>query len=187
MKNFKAEMFNKEAADPRNKPNQIIKIIGLKPGQVVADIGSGGGYFALRFAQIVGEEGRVYAVDINQGLLKYIDNRAKQKGLNNIVIVFAKDRLELPKQSLDFVFMRNVTHHILNRISYFKNLKEFLKPYGRVAIIEYREGGLFSFRRMFGHYVPKETIIREMMEAGYALEKEFDFLPKQHFTIYLNQ
>jgi len=184
MKNLKAKMFNKKAGDPRNKPNLIIEIMGLKSGQVIADIGSGGGYFTLKFAQIVGEEGKVYAVDTDEKLLEFVNNNAKQKGLNNVVTVLAKDKLELPKESLDFVFMRNVTHHISDRVSYFKNLKKFLKPSGKVVIIEYKKGKPFTFRGMFGHYVSKETIVQEMEEAGYVLEKEFDFLPGQHFTIY---
>ena len=80
--------------------------------------------------------------------------------------------------------MRNVTHHIPNRIKYFKSLKRSLKPDGRIAIIEYKKGRSFTFCGFFGHYVPKETIIQEMKEAGYLLEKEFNFLPEQHFTIY---
>jgi len=187
MRNLKGRMFNKKASDPRNKPNQIIETIGLKSSQVIVDIGSGGGYFTLRFAEIVGEEGKVYAVDTDEKLLEFVNNNAKQKGLNNIIMVLAKDKLELPEESLDFVFMRNVTHHISNRVSYFKNLKKFLKPYGKVVIIEYKKGKPFTFRGMFGHYVSKETIVQEMEEAGYVLEKEFDFLPEQHFTIYLNK
>jgi len=187
MRNLKAEIFNKKASDSRNKPNQIIETIGLKSGRVIADIGAGGGYFTLRFAEIVGEEGKVYAVDTDEKLLEFVNNNAKQKGLNNIITVLAKDKLELPKEGLDFVFMRNVTHHIPNRVSYFKELKRFLKPYGKVAIIEYKKGKPFTFRGIFGHYISKETIVQEMEEAGYVLEKEFDFLPEQHFTIYLNK
>jgi len=187
MRNLKAKMFNKKASDPQNKPDQIIEAIGLKSGQVIADIGSGGGYFTLRFAEIVGEGGKVYAVDTDEKLLEFVNNSAKQKGLNNVVPVLVKDKLELPEKSLDFVFMRNVTHHIPNRVSYFKELKKFLKPYGKVIIIEYKKGKPFTFRGMFGHYVSKEVIVQEMNKAGYILEKEFDFLPEQHFTIYSNK
>lgn len=80
--------------------------------------------------------------------------------------------------------MRNVTHHIPNRVEYFKNLKMFLKSDGKIIIIEYKKGKSFTFRGIFGHDVPKEIITREMEEAGYLLEREFDFLPEQHFTIY---
>ena len=184
--NFQAKMFNKKAFDPKNKPDKIIEAIALKPGQSIADIGSGGGYFSLLFAKIVGEKGRVYAVDTNPEFLEYVKNSAKKEGLNNIIpTLVSGDKLDLPEKSLDLIFMRNVTHHILNRVEYFKNLKRFLKPNGRIVIIEYKKGKAFTFRGLFGHYIPKETIIQEMEKAGYLLEKEFNFLPEQHFTIYV--
>lgn len=188
MANFQAKMFNKKASDPKNKPDQIIEAIALKPGQSIADIGAGGGYFSLRFAEIVKEEGRVYAVDAKPEFLEYVKNSAKERGLNNIMPILVKeDRLNLPKKSLDFIFMRNVTHHIPNRVKYFRNLKDFLKSDGRIVIIEYKKGKFFTFRGLFGHDIPKEVIKQEMEEAGYLLEKEFDFLPEQHFVIYLKR
>ena len=185
MANFQAKMFNRRASAPKNKPDQIIEAIALKPGQSIADIGSGGGYFSLRFAKIVGEEGRVYAVDTKPEFLEYVKNSAKEKGLDNVTpALVSGDKLDLPKNSLDFIFMRNVTHHIPSRVEYFKSLKRFLKPDGRIAIIEYKKGKIFIFRGLFGHYLSKEIIIQEMKEAGYSLEKKFNFLPEQHFTIY---
>ena len=187
MEKLKAKMFNKKAANPKNKPDQIIEAIGLKLGQSIADIGAGGGYFTLRFADIVGNEGRVYAIDTNPEFLQFIKINAKEKGLNNTVTILAKDRLDLPESSLDFVFMRNVTHHIPSRVEYFRDLKRFLKSDGKIIIIEYKKGKFFTFRGLFGHDVHKETIMQEMEEVGYLLEKEFDFLPEQHFTIYSKQ
>jgi len=185
MKNSQAEMFNKKASNPKNKPDQIIETIALKPGQSVADIGSGGGYFSLRFAKIVGQKGKVYAIDTNPDFLEFIKKSAKDEGLNNIIPkLVSEDRLDLPKKSLDFIFMRNVTHHLPNRTKYFRELKELLKPDGKIVVIEYKKGKFFTFRGIFGHSVPKEIIAREMKEAGYLLENEFDFLPEQHFTIY---
>lgn len=185
MKDLRAKMFNKKASDPRNKPDQIVEAIGLRYGQTIADIGAGGGYFSLRFAEIVGGKGKVYAVDTNPKFLEFIKNNTEKKGLNNLIPVLAKEEtLNLPEKSLDFIFMRNVTHHVPKRVEYFKNLKEFLKPDGRIIIIEYKRGKFFTFRGIFGHDVPKETIIWEMKESGYLLEREFDFLPEQHFTIY---
>nr|MDO8046318.1 methyltransferase domain-containing protein [Candidatus Baldrarchaeota archaeon] len=139
MADFQAKMFNKKASDPKNKPDQIIEAIVLRPGQSIADIGLGGGYFSLRFAKIVGEERRVYAVDTKPEFLEYVKNSAKEKGLNNIPTLVSGDKLNLSEKSLDLIFMRNVTH-IPNRVEYFKNLKRFLKPGGRIAIIEYKKG-----------------------------------------------
>ena len=185
MKNLQAKMFNKKASNPKNKPDQIVEAMALKPGQSIADIGAGGGYFSLRFAEMVSGKGKVYALDTNPDFLEFIKNSAKEKKLNNVITNLAtEDRLDLPEKSLDFIFMRNITHHISNRVKYFKNLKKFLKPDGKIIIIEYKPSKSFSFRGLFGHHVAKETIIREMKEAGYLLEKEFVFLPEQHFTIY---
>jgi len=185
MASFQAKMFNKKASDPRNKPDQIVEAIALKSGQSIADIGSGGGYFSLRFAEMVGKEGRVYAIDTKPEFLEYVKNSAKEKGLDNVIpTLVSGNKLDLPEKSLDFIFMRNVYHHIPNRVEYFKNLKVFLKPDGRITIIEYKKGKPFTFRGIFGHYVSKEIIRREMEEAGYHLEREFDFLPEQHFAIY---
>jgi arsenite methyltransferase len=184
-RNSKAEMFNRKASDPKNKPDEILKALGLQQGQKVADVGSGGGYFALRFAETVGIEGRVLAVDINQNFLEFIQNSAKEKGLVNVeTVLTSKENTSLPEKNLDLIFMRNVCHHLTNRVEYFAQLKNALKPRGRIAIIEYRNGGRFSFHRMFRHYVSKETIIKEVEEAGYQLEKDLYFLPEQSFTLF---
>ena len=185
MENLKAEMFNRKASDPKNKPDQILEALALQPGQTVADIGAGGGYFSLRFADAVGREGRVFAVDTAPGFLEFIKSNAKEKGLDNVETVLAtENELCLPKRSLDLVFMRNVTHHLPNRVDYFRKLKDMLKPEGRIVIIEYRRGGGFSFHRMFGHFVPKEVIVADMHKAGYQLKEDFDFLPEQSFAIF---
>ena len=185
MKNLQAKMFNKKAGDPKNKPNQIIQAIALQTGQNIADIGSGGGYFSLRFAELVGNVGKVYAVDTNSDLLAYVKNCAKEKDLANIVtIITAQDRLDLPEKNLDYIFMRNMTHHLSKRVEYFRSLKKFLKANGKVAIIEYERSKPFTFRGIFGHRVPKEIIINEMKEAGYSLARDFNFLPEQNFTIW---
>jgi ubiquinone/menaquinone biosynthesis C-methylase UbiE len=185
MRNPKAEMFNKKASDPKNKPDQVLETLVLQSGQTVADIGAGGGYFSLRFADAVGRQGRVFAVDTDSGFLDFIKNNAKEKGLDNVETILAtEDELPLPRGSLDLVFMRNVTHHLPNRVNYFRKLKGLLRPDGRIAIIEYRRGGGFSFHRVFGHFVPEEVIVAEMHKAGYQLKEDFGFLPEQSFTIF---
>jgi ubiquinone/menaquinone biosynthesis C-methylase UbiE len=185
IRNPKAEMFNRKASDPKNKPDEVLKILGLQQRQKIADVGSGGGYFALRFAEIVGAEGRVFALDTNPKFLGFIQGSAKEKGLTNVETVLTeKDKPILREKSIDLVFMRNVCHHLSNRVEYFRLLKNTLKTNGRVAIIEYKSGRRFSFHRLFGHYVTKEKIIDEMKEAGYKLEKDEDFLPEQSFTLF---
>jgi len=185
MSTLQAKMFNNKAANPKNRPRKTLEALDLKPGQRVADIGSGGGYFTLRFAEAVGEKGKVYAVDGNSEFLGFIERSAEEKGIHNVVLVpIAEHKLNLPEDSIDLVFMRNVTHHIKDRAEYFKDLRRHLRSDGRIAVIEYKRGKPVSFRRLFGHHVPEETIAKEMSEAGFSLEKRFDFLPEQHFSIY---
>ncbi len=184
-KNSKAEMLNKTASEPKNQPNRILETLNLKQGQTVVDIGSGGGYFTLRFADSVGKNGRIIAVDTEPKFLEYIKSIMEEKMITNIdTIITEKERLILPERSVDLIFMRNVCHHISNRPQYFRQLKKVLKSDGRVAIIDYIRGNKISFHRIFGHYTAKEKIIEEMNEAGYKLNKDEEFLPEQSFTIY---
>lgn len=186
MKNSKAEMFNKKASNPKNKPDEIIKNLKILPGQNIADIGSGGGYYSFRFAKLVGQQGKVYSIDTNQELLEFISNNAKQQGQTNIKTILASDEnIPLTNVKMDLIFMRNSYHHIKNRIEYVKKLKNILKPAGKVAIIEYKKrGGLFSFHRPRNHYVRPEIIIKEMETAGYNLQEQHFFLKEQSFTIF---
>ena len=178
-------MFNRKAGNSKYKSGEVIGAILLKPGSRIADIGAGGGYFSLRFAEIVSEEGKVYAVDTNSDYLEFIRSSAKKKNLTNIITVLSEGTdIDIPEKSLDFVFMRNVTHHIPDRTGYFKKLKDFLKPGGRVIIIEYKKQKSSSFHGLFSHYVESKIIKQEMKKAGYSIYKEYGFLPEQHFTIF---
>jgi arsenite methyltransferase len=181
---MQAKMFNRKASNPKNKPDQILTALVLQTGQNVADIGAGGGYFSLRFAELVGHEGKVFAVDTNAGFLEFIKDSCRERELHNVeTVLVVEDGLTLP-ETVDLIFMRNVCHHLPNRLEYFRNLKSFLKPGGMVAIVEYRSAKRLSFRGMLGHYVPKEAIVKEMSKAGYQLQEDLDFLPEQSFTIF---
>jgi ubiquinone/menaquinone biosynthesis C-methylase UbiE len=181
----RAELYNRKAASPASKPEQILGILDLQPGQKVADVGSGGGYYVLRFAQAVGNEGHVYAVDTNPEFLKYLSQAARERGLDNITTLSVTGGASgLPALSLDLVFMRNVHHHLPNRIEYFKKLREALRPDGKVAIIEHDGKGFLNFFRLFGRFTSQETIVEEMTAAGFQAIKRPDILSKQSFTIF---
>jgi arsenite methyltransferase len=178
----KARMFNRQAADSKSKPDEIIKILALQPGQKVADIGAGGGYFSLRFAEAVGRQGHVYAVDTDCGKVDFIKKSVAEQGTDNLeVLLVEKEGQKLPEK-VDLIFLRNVYHHIPNRIQYFAKLKESLKLGGRIAIVEHKGGG--GFHRLFEHRVTGETIMEEMNKAGYQVAERSDILPKQSFMIF---
>ena len=116
---------------------EILERIKLKPGDVVADIGAGAGVFSLPLAKAVGPKGKVYAVDIEQGLMDYIDAKAKAQNVTNVVTVLGKfTDANLPAKDVDVVFIHDVLHHIEDRATYLRNLGPYLKPASRVVIID---------------------------------------------------
>lgn len=168
---LRARMFNRRAR--KTGADEITNMLDLKSEQKIADIGSGGGYITFLFAK---KTKKVYALDVNKEFLEFIDKQADKKGLNNIRTIAIKENPILPEQ-VDLIFIRNVYHHLENRIDYFKALKKFLKKDGKIAIVEWKKGPIA------GHYTKKEIIIEELNKAGYKLKKEHK-LDKQNFLVF---
>jgi ubiquinone/menaquinone biosynthesis C-methylase UbiE len=176
-----AKRFDDPARDAWQMPDRVISTLGLRAGQIVADIGSGTGYFAVRLAKSPSAP-KVYGADIEPGMVNYLRERAAKEGLDNIVAVqAAADTPNLPER-VDLVLIVDTYHHIGDREIYFRNLAGSLKPAGRVAIIDFRpdspEGPPKEFR-----FSP-EKFQSEMSKAGYKLVVRHDFLPRQNFLIF---
>jgi len=168
--------------DSWQHPEKVIASLGIPPGAVVADLGSGGGYFTFRLAQTVGPKGKVYAVDVDEGLNRELSQRAQKEGFQNIEVILASaEDPRLPESGVDLIFTSNTYHHLRERTQYFANLKKYLRPGARIAIIDFNQEG---WLQSLGHYTPGEVIKKELSAAGYRLEREFDFLPKQNFLIF---
>jgi len=178
------KVLNREAASIKSKPEEIIERLQIREGQIIADIGSGGGFFTLAFSRKVGKTGRIYAVDIKMNYLDFIRRQSQREGLDNIIFTLSgEDEMNLPVAGVDLVFARNVFHHLPEPESYFANLKKYVKPGGRVAVIEHKKKG-FDFVSLFGHHTSEEAIVRTMEKAGYFVEVIFEFLPDQTFTLF---
>ena len=176
-----ARVFDDPDRDAWQKPHQVIEALALKPDAAVADIGSGTGYFAVRLAHFV-PQGRVYAVDIEPDMVKYLAQRARREGLHNLTAVNgAPDDARLPDK-VDLVLMVDTYHHIGQREGYFRKLAQSLKPGGRVAIID------FNARSAMGpppsQRVAAKRVAAEMSKAGYQLLAEHHFLPNQYFLVF---
>jgi ubiquinone/menaquinone biosynthesis C-methylase UbiE len=166
------------------QPEKVIESLAIKPGDRIADLGSGSGYFTFRLAKAVGPAGKVYAVDIDPDMTQLVEKQAKEKNAANVEVVLAKpnDPL-LPAPEVDLIFSVDTYHHIQNRVHYFANIKKYLRPNGRVAIIDFdRRAWIEGLLR---HYTPSEFIKREMENAGFRLDREFDFLDRQSFLVFV--
>ena len=182
---FFLKMLNREASSPKNKALQIMEKLRISPGMVIADIGSGGGYFTLEFAKQTGKNGKVYAVDVKPDYLEFVRTLSGKAGLSNIEFIIAgNDEPKFPASSLDLIFARNVFHHLAEPAKYFRNLKSALKPGGRVAIIDHAPAQGFGFVRLFKHSTSAEAIIQTMKAAEFQLSESFEFLAGQTFMLF---
>ena len=176
-----AHVFDDPERDAWQKPHEVIQALALKPDGAVADIGAGTGYFSARLANML-KEGRVYAVDIEPDMVKYLAERAKREGLANLVpVTGAASSPNLPA-NVDLALFVDVYHHVDARERYFRDLRKSLKPHGRVAVIDFRldspEGPPKEAR------IAPERVKAEMKKAGYVLEAEHSFLPRQYFLVF---
>jgi ubiquinone/menaquinone biosynthesis C-methylase UbiE len=181
---LKRSMYEGFGRDDWQQPDRVVQALALEPGERVADLGAGGGYFTFRLARAVGPTGRVYAVDVDQGMLDHVAERTAEEGVANVETVLATPTdPNLPAGSVDLVFTCNTYHHIEDRPAYFAALRGALRPGGRVAIVEYLPEGFFQ--SIFPHSTDAATIESEMRAAGYALEQRHDFLERQAFLVFV--
>jgi len=176
-----AKVFDDPERDAWQKPHDVIQALALKPDAIVADIGSGTGYFSVRFAHMV-PKGRVYGVDTEPGMVKHLADRATREGMKNVTAVAGKPGDPRLPEKADLVILVDVYHHVENREQYFRQLQKSLRPGGRVAIIDFRmdspEGPPKSAR------IAPDRVKAEMKRAGYALAQEYAFLPNQYFLVF---
>jgi ubiquinone/menaquinone biosynthesis C-methylase UbiE len=181
---FKRYSYESSSRDGWQQPDRVVAALDIGPGDRIADLGAGSGYFTLRLARAVAPGGRVYAVDVDEAMNEYLRERLAQEQLSNVDVILGRfeDPL-LPDGGVDLVLVVDTYHHIEDRVAYFRNLRRDLAPGGRVAVIDFdgRKGWLV---RSTGHITPREQLLREMSEAGYEVAEDFDFLDRQSFVLF---
>ncbi len=171
------EGFNR---DEWQKPSEVIAHLDLKTGNMIGEIRAGSGYFTLPLSRAVGPEGRVYALDTDGQALTELEARAKSRQLKNIETVrVVGAEPGLPPVALDLIFICNAYAGLENREQYFADLRNHLKPKGRVVIVEFNPEGFFS--DLLSEPIEKKTIAGELAKAGFRLEQDLDFLSRQSF------
>ena len=174
--------MNDPSRDAWQKPKEVIEKLAITPGARVADLGAGGGYFTWYLARAVGPQGTVYAVDIDETGLGIIEKEMNARGIHNVVPIHAEAGDAKLSEPVDLVFSCDTYHHMNDRIAYFRSLTRYLKPGGRVAILDFHPHGFFS--GLLGHGSAAEEVRREMEAAGYRRIADFDIIETQHFQVF---
>jgi arsenite methyltransferase len=179
--------FERESRDQELKPDQVIAALKLHDGEVVADIGAGTGYFSRRFARAVAPRGKVFAVDVAADGLDYLKQRVAKEGIRNVETIVSKpDDPLLPANAVDLVFFCDTTHHIANRVQYYRTLLRALKPHAQLAIIDFPPGGTRA-PHAAEELVSREQATDEAKQAGFRLVQDFRFLPYHYFLLFERQ
>lgn len=161
--------------------DRVISVLKISEGLKVADVGSGSGLFTRPLAKAVGESGIVYAVDVDPALLKHVDKTAAESGLKKIRTVLAPfDDAKIPEK-VDLIVIIDTLHHIENQGPYLKKLRQYLKPGGRLALID------FSKEWPAGHESMRystDDLEKWIKAAGFKQVEKFDFLDNNYFLVY---
>ena len=164
-------------------PSKAIDLLELKPGMVVADIGAGSGYYSSRIAKRVGPTGRVYATDIQPGMIALLQRRITAEGLTNMTTVLGGvDDPKLPPASIDLAIMVDVYHELQQPQIFLQRLKPAFKPGGRLVLLEFRKEDP-KIPILEVHKMSVAEVKQEMEADGYAIDKVIEELPWQHLIV----
>lgn len=176
-------MLEDPARDAYQKPHEVIDALGLKPGEVIADIGSGSGYFTLRLAAHVGDGGCVYAVDVDPEMVRHLNRRVRDAGLRNVHVLLADPADPLLPELVDRFLIVDTWHHIEGQAEYLALMRKLLKPGGQVIMIDFHKKEL-PLGPPLAMKVAREDLIRQMETNGFHVVREHTFLPYQYFLVF---
>jgi len=166
------------------RPDQVMDALAIADGDVVADLGAGSGWFTIRLARRVGENGRVYAEDFQPQMIEVIKRRLPRENVQNVEtrLGTAEDP-KLPIGTLDAVLIVDAYHEMERPVAMLRNAARALKPDGRIGIVEFTKDGGGPGPQM-DERVDPERVIREASEAGLRLISRPDILRYQYMLVF---
>lgn len=174
-----APRFDAKDRDGWQKPAEVIALLELSPGMVVADIGAGTGYFMPHLARAVGPNGKVWALDVEPDMVRYLRARARKHKLDNVnARAVAADDPQLPPASVDRVLIVDTWHHLGKRVDYARKLRAGLRPNGKLIIVDFTLDAKRGPPRK--HRLAPETILKELEAAGFKAKILTESLPDQY-------
>lgn len=179
------QWLERETRDEEEWPDEVINAMDLKGGETIADVGCGSGYYTRRLAKAVGENGKVYAVDVQPEMIEIMKSLAERENLENIVPVLGETAdPKLPAESVDWILLVDVYHEFQDPEPMLEALRRSLKPDGRVALLEYRAEGDSARHIKPDHRMSVRQVLAEWSPAGFELVDLMEFLPTQHYFVF---
>ncbi|WP_185154219.1 class I SAM-dependent methyltransferase [Fulvivirga sp. M361] len=167
-----------EKRDTWQNVPEIMKFMGIKKGDVIADIGSHQGYMTLKFSKETGPAGKVYAVDVNHSHLKVLDKLLRESEITNVETIRGEyDDPKLPENSLDHAFIMDTYHEMDDYLKILKHIKQALKPGGKLVIIEPigEERRTWNRKSQEGkHEIAIRYVLDDLEKAGYRIIQQRD-------------
>jgi ubiquinone/menaquinone biosynthesis C-methylase UbiE len=182
-----AEWLDRSERDLEEEPDHAIDVLKLQKGSAVADVGAGSGYMTEKLSKKVGPMGKVYATDIQPGMIDLLNKRIAKRKLTNVTPVLGtQDDPRLPAESLDLVLMVDVYHELSQPQLMLRHIKASLKSGGRLVLLEYRkEDPNIPIRPEHKMSVAEAKL--EIESEGYKLTTTNEDLPRQHILIFTKQ
>ncbi len=179
-----ADWLTRPEREAEEHPEAALDEISIPKGATVADIGAGVGFYSLRLAQRVGPTGKVYANDIQAGMLDMLKQRMQAAGVKNIIPVLGTvSDPKLPANTMDLELLVDVYHEFAQPQIMLRKLREALKPDGRLVLLEFRgEDEALPIRPE--HKMTVKQVLAEIQPEGFHLAKRSEILPRQHILIF---
>ena len=179
-----ARWLERPEREAEEAPTKAVAALNLQPGQVVADIGAGSGYYTMLLSSAVGPRGRVYATDIQPEMLALIKRRIEEKGVSNVELVRGTATGSgLPDGVIDLALMVDVYHELAQPQAFLQSLKRAMRPEGRLVLIEFRkESPWVPIREE--HKMSIHDARMELEAEGYRFDRVIDVLPWQHILVF---
>ncbi len=179
-----AEWLMRRVREAEEGPSQMREQLHVKPGMVVCDMGCGNGYHTLPLAEMVGEKGKVYAVDVQPEMIEMLKQNIESKGLKNIVPINSLYHdPKLPPNTCDMILLVDVYHEFSHPVQMLAGMRAALKPDGQLVLVEFRaEDDSVPIKPE--HKMSKAQINKEMNANGFKLVREYDGLPWQHLMFF---
>ena len=179
-----APWLDRREREDEENPDLALRLLRIRKGATVADIGAGSGYITIRMAKIVGPMGKVYASDIQSGMLTLLQQNVTKAKLDNVVPVLgAFDDPKLPADSIDLAIMVDVYHEFSEPQKMLQRIRESLKPDGRLVLLEYRAEDP-NVPILKDHKMSKAQVKQELEAEGFKQSRVYDDLPWQHLFVF---